>query len=81
MPWLVWEGEGGCLIATIRKPDLAKALFLTDHFEILLVVAYGKPRETVVLEAVGSDGDIKYWRDSRGVHHVPKRTLEELIAG
>jgi hypothetical protein len=37
------------------------------------------PKETVQLEAVGPDGDIKYWRDEQGVHHVPKRLLDEII--
>jgi len=75
------KGLGGCIIASIQKPSLAQALSLPDHFEILLVIALGKPRETVVIEPVGPDGDIKYWRDSQGVHHVPKRSLDELIAG
>jgi hypothetical protein len=35
----------------------------------------------VVLEGVGPDGNIKYWRDDQGVHHVPKRRLEEIILG
>jgi hypothetical protein len=39
----------------------------------------GKPKETVVLEVVGPEGDVKYWRDSQGVHHVPKRPLDEII--
>jgi hypothetical protein len=33
----------------------------------------------VVVEEVGPDGNIKYWRDAAGVHHVPKRRLEEII--
>lgn len=70
---------GGCIIGSIQKPELAQALDLSTHFEILLVLALGKPKETVVLEAVGPDGDIKYWRDSEGVHHVPKRPLDEII--
>jgi hypothetical protein len=32
-----------------------------------------------VLETVDDSGNIRYWRDADGVHHVPKRTLEELI--
>ena len=47
--------------------------------DILLVIALGRPRETVVLEEVGPDGSIKYWRDAQGVHHVPKRRLEDII--
>ena len=25
--------------------------------------------------------NVKYWRDGEGRHHVPKRTLEEIIIG
>ena len=77
----VEKGLGGCLIATIQKPALAQALSIADHFEILMVVALGKPKEVVVIEPVGPDGDIKYWRDSQQVHHVPKRPLDDLIVG
>jgi len=66
---------------TIQKPALIQALTIPEHFEILLVIALGKPRETVVIEAVGPSGDIKYWRDAQSVHHVPKRSLDELIVG
>jgi nitroreductase len=73
------RGLGGCIIATIRKEKLRQALSIPDHFEILLVLALGVPKETVVIEAVGPDGDIKYWRDDQGTHHVPKRSLDEII--
>jgi len=75
----VEKGLGGCMLGSIRKQDLSDALQLPSHFEILLVVALGKPVETVKVETVGPDGDIKYWRDDEGVHHVPKRTLDEVI--
>ncbi len=73
------KGLGGCIIASIQRRELREALAIPEHLEILLVLALGKPKEQVVLEPVGPDGDIKYWRDADGVHHVPKRALEEII--
>ena len=75
------KGLGGCMIASIRKQSLRKDLNIPPRYEILLIVALGKPKETVVIETVGPGGDIKYWRDSEGIHHVPKRPLEEIIVG
>jgi len=75
------KGLGGCMIGSIKKPDLAQVLNIPPHYEILLVLALGKPKETVTLDTVGPDGDIKYWRDSEGRHHVPKRSLDEIIIG
>ena len=72
-------GLGGCIIATIRKERLRQALSIPDHYEILLVLALGVPKEIVKIEAVRPDGDIKYWRDEQGIHHVPKRSLDEII--
>ncbi len=75
------KGLGGCIIASIQKKNLAEALQIAPHFEILLVIALGKSKETVVLETVGPDGNIRYWRDEEGRHHVPKRLLDEIIVG
>lgn len=73
------KGLGGCMIGSINKKGLAEALHIPGRYEILLVVAIGKPKEQVRIDAVGPDGDIRYWRDDKGVHHVPKRSLEEII--
>ena len=53
-------------------------LQLPEHLKIMYVIALGKPKETVVLEEM-KDGDYKYWRETDGSHHVPKRALEELV--
>ncbi len=73
------KGLGGCIIGSIKRQGLRKALDTPSRYEILLVLALGKPKEIVVIEEVGSTKDIKYWRDSGGLHHVPKRALDELI--
>ena len=73
------KGLGGCMIATVKRQELSQALGIAPRYEIVLVIALGKPKETVVIEKVGPDGDVKYWRDSQSVHHVPKRALDDII--
>lgn len=75
----VEKGLGGCIIGAVNREKLRENLKIPSHFEIIQVLALGKPRETVVIEPLGTDGDIKYWRDQNGVHHVPKRALDDLI--
>jgi len=69
----------GCIIGLVQREQLRQALAISARYEILLVVALGKPRESVVIETISPAGDIKYWRDTDGAHHVPKRSLDELI--
>jgi len=73
------RGLGGCIIGSIDRDGLRQALDIPERYEILLVLALGKPEETVVLEEVGPDGDVRYYRDDEDVHHVPKRSLDELV--
>ena len=75
----VERGLGGCMLGAVDRDDLRKTLAIPDKFAISLVVALGKPAEKVVLEKVGADGDIKYYRDAQDVHHVPKRALDDII--
>jgi nitroreductase len=73
------KGLGGCMIVSVKKEALQKALSIPEQFEILMVIALGKPKETVVLKSIPENGDYKYWRDGQQVHHVPKRTLKDII--
>lgn len=73
------RGLGGCMIAAIKKEGLRIALNIPVNYEMRLVIALGKPKETVAIEDVPVSGDIRYWRDEAGVHHVPKYALDDLI--
>ncbi|HDQ39950.1 MAG TPA: nitroreductase family protein [Desulfonatronum sp.] len=74
-------GIGGCMIGSVQKTELAELLQVPEGFEILLSIALGKPKEKVVLEQMKQDGDVRYWRDNKGTHHVPKRDLESIVLG
>jgi len=75
----VERGLGGCMIASIKKESLRTVLNISDQYEILLVLALGRPCESVTIESLRSEGDIRYWRDENGGHHVPKRSLDDVI--
>lgn len=69
---------GGCRIGAFN-PKVAELFVLPDHLQLSLVLALGKPRETVIIEESKDDDDIRYWRDEQGVHHVPKRSLKSSL--
>ena len=75
------KGLHGCILGSIAKDRLREALDIPQGLDILLVLALGGPGESVVVDDLvpGPDGH-KYWRDDQGVHHVPKRSVEDLIA-
>ena len=71
-------GYGGCMIGSIKKEMLRKTLGIADRYEILLVLALGRPTELIIIDDI-REGDFKYWREPDGTHHVPKRTLGETL--
>ncbi len=73
------RGLGGCILGALDRDGLRETLSIPRQYEILLTLALGEPKETVVLEEVGPGGDIKYYRDAEDVHHVPKRSLDDVI--
>jgi len=75
----VEKGLGGCMLAAIERDELRKLLGILPKFEILLVIALGKPKEKVVIDELQPGADSIYWRDQDEVHHVPKRRLVDVI--
>lgn len=72
-------GFGGCILASVQREKLREILALDERYTIGYVIALGKPGEKSLIEPLGPEGDIKYYRDADGVHHVPKRSLDELL--
>ncbi len=71
-------GYNSCIIKSFNIPELKKLLSIPEALKPSYVVALGAPAETVIIEEM-KDGDIKYWRTPDGVHHTPKRSLDEII--
>ena len=73
------KGLAGCMFGAINIKKLKSVLDIPDHLEVKLVVALGKPVEKAVIDDMGPDGSIKYFRDEDQIHHVPKRPLDTLV--
>lgn len=71
-------GYGCCILAAFDASSLVSTLAIPSRFTPLAIVAIGHPKEHVVIEEQEGE-NIKYFRSSDGIHHVPKRKEEELI--
>lgn len=72
-------GLGGCTIGVRKKQELTELLALPEELEIRVVIALGKPVETIVLEEAESAESTTYYRSDDQVHHVPKIPLKDVI--
>lgn len=73
------QGLGGCMIGNYSAKVVSESLGLSDEVTPVLIVAFGKPQEKIVLTDILEDGSVAYYRDDEDVHYVPKRKLEDLI--
>lgn len=74
-------GLGGVMISNMDRPALMELLGVdgeSQDYHIVLVLAIGKVVEKVVVEPLVDRNDTRYWRVGEE-HHVPKRSLEEVI--
>ena len=78
---VVEAGFGGCMIGNFRPEAVAEALALDPaHYLPQLIVALGKPDETIYLvDLAPGDNSTYYYRDEENRHFVPKRCLEDLL--
>jgi nitroreductase len=73
------RGLGTCVIASFVREKIREIMQIHEALDPIWVVAVGVPLESVVIEPLTPKGDIRYWRDDAGVHHVPKRSLDEIL--
>lgn len=76
----VEKGYGGCILANVRRSNLAESLHIDSSlYSIDLVLALGKPKEEVVIVPVKENESTTYYRDENQIHYVPKRELKDIL--
>lgn len=73
------ECIGCCWIGSFNKKRLTQILNIPDNYVVDLVIAIGYPAEEPVVEEITPGASIKYYKDSSGTLHVPKRKVEDII--
>jgi nitroreductase len=71
------EKIGSCWLGAIDRDKLRSIFEIPQEFKIDSVLAFGYPDESPVI--VDAEESIKYWKDEKGVLHVPKRKLENIV--
>ena len=67
------------LLGSLDRKKIRELLKIPERFSILMVIALGKPIETVVIDQMGDDDSVRYFRDVNGIHHVPKRVVDDVL--
>lgn len=73
------EGIGCCWVGSFNKNKLTQILNIPDNYAVDLVIAIGYPAEEPVAEEITPGSSIKYYKDSTGTLHIPKRRVEDII--
>jgi nitroreductase len=71
------EGVAGCWLLSVERDEVRKILHIPDSRRIDSVLALGYPAEEPVAEPARDS--IKYWKDDKGILHVPKRPLNKIM--
>ncbi len=71
------QGIGCCPILMFNEPDIRLILDIPASYDIALVIAMGYPDESPVADE--SKDTFNIWVDDKGVRHVPKRKLVDVI--
>ena len=70
---------GGCMIGNFGASSVKRALNLEEHIQPMLIVAFGKPAEKIILTEIEEGESTDYYRDEKDIHYVPKRKLKDII--
>jgi nitroreductase len=72
------EGVGSCWIGSVRDKDKIKdTLKIPIQFDIFSAITLGYPAEAPILEKF--KGKTRPWRDNKGVLHVSKKELKDIL--
>lgn len=72
-------GFGGCMIGAFNRDELSKTLLISKKYKPVILLALGVPDENVFICNLPKSGETAYYRDSAGLHFVPKRAAEDII--
>lgn len=72
-------GYGGCMINNFDRIKVRELLKIEERFEIMLVIALGRPKQVAYIESMSSKENIDYWFDDENNVHVPKRAIKDII--
>lgn len=75
------RGVGACMFRSYNPKKIGEAIPIPAGYEIALVMAFGYVSEERRIVPVPADGSIRYYRDDKGVHCVPKRALHDVLLG
>ena len=73
------KGLGGCMIGNYNADSVKKELNLAENLAPVLIVAFGKPAEKIIIKEIEEGENIAYYRDENDVHYVPKRKLSDIL--
>ncbi len=73
-----WEERiGSCWIGNADLNRIQKMLKIPGNYKVDCVLALGYPDEEPIIEEMKDS--VKYWKDSKGRLHVPKRRLDDVL--
>lgn len=75
------RGWGCCILLSFDQARAAALLRVPTGMKIALLLGLGVAKEVRCVAPLPPDGGTAYWRDADGVHHVPKRSLGDIVAG
>ena len=73
------RGWGCCMHASFNPDGVRAALNVPEGLQCNLLLAFGVAGESRAIAPMPANGDYNYWRDANSVHHVPKRSVEEVL--
>lgn len=73
------KGWGTCMMQAFDHAEITALLSPPAGSKVELLIWAGIAAEVRQLVKMPPNGDVRYWRDEKQVHYVPKRDLDDLI--